>query len=161
MARLSQKQVKETIYAMLNEAGVPTDLTKKKNSKRGYFYVGGEFGKINLQYVYADGSQKRISHDLTAREMWNWLDDFDPKDEFKRLAEYDKYCLEGQKERGSWKKKRVVTSEKGPQRTVYPLDAEKTMGGGWNMSRSFEAAMAKVGNKRLYQLPNGLYVWRK
>lgn len=161
MARLSQKQVKETIYTMLNQAGVPTDRTKKKNSKRGYFYVGGEYGLMNIQYVYAAGANKRITHNLTAREMWDWLDDFNPKKEFKRLAEEDKRLLESEKIRASWKKKRVLTSRTGKQKTVYPINAEETMGGGWDTSRNFEAAMKRVGNKRLYQLPNGTFAWRK
>lgn len=44
---------------------------------------------------------------------------------------------------------------------IYPITAEECHPKCWHFTLSRESALRRVGRKRLYRLPNGVFVWRK
>lgn len=58
---------------------------------------------------------------------------------------------------GAYTPKEIPISEK----KIYPITAEECHPKYWHLTRSREFALRVVGKKRLYRLPNGVFVWRK
>lgn len=101
-SRLSQKQVEDDFYQMCKAAGVPCWLTEKKkpNSKRrGFFQMGGAYGKIRVEYSYKCGGISDLSGYRNARDMDLWLSNFNPKSAYREYQKRDKANCESQERR--------------------------------------------------------------
>lgn len=97
MSRLTQKQIEKMFYECCEDAGIPTTKSRRKSKTKyrtGCFHVGGAYGKMCIEYELVCGGISSVSGYLNARDMYNWLANFDPKRSYKEYRAYEKrVCL--------------------------------------------------------------------
>lgn len=79
-------------------AGVPTDGKYNKKTERynhGFFTVGGAYGMMRIEWVMKCGGSRDVSGFMGAREMFTWLQNFDPKTQAKYLRKRDEADCKG------------------------------------------------------------------